>query len=312
MTLGNFKNRHTAPNGPNRISELAPYAGLILTVTLCTLFLTKNYILEPFLPRIYGSTFTNLSKTTQRSFLNQHVAIGSRVVLLALGFYPFFAIVLGRPTLSSPVHHGGKVTMGDLLLVCSQVLVGMYIFELIYRVKISAVSALHHLGTILVAEAAVAISIYGHRDARLEFILCCVWGAFDVIVEFLPSLAIIRYRQCPNDHLYLRRLFKFTMFWTLTGTILESIVAMYLFGVLWDQWELSFKVVTPMLHIAFSAAQLHGSNIFRNMAKREDERLKAEIAGSSKPGSSEKDTGSSSGNSTSDTSETHVPFSSAV
>ncbi|KAK6543645.1 hypothetical protein TWF694_000388 [Orbilia ellipsospora] len=279
MTIANFGHRNaaTAPQGAlgTHISVLAPYAGLILTVTLCTLFLTKNYVLEPILPKIYKDHYTKLPDVTKRSFLNQHVAIGMRILLLALGFYPFFALIFGHSTLSDPVAAGGTVTMGDLLIVSSQMLVGMYIFELIYRVKISMVSALHHLGTILVAEAAVAISIYGHQDARIEFILCCVWGAFDVIVEFLPSLAIIRYRVIPTEHYQLRRLFQFTMIWTLTGTIAESIVAMYLFGALWNRWELSFKVVTPILHVAFSAAQLHGSNIFRKMAKREAERLKA-------------------------------------
>ncbi|KAF3929881.1 hypothetical protein AA313_de0200008 [Arthrobotrys entomopaga] len=280
MTIANFGHRMgnaaTARKGSEgtHISMLAPYAGLILTVTLCSLFLTKNYILEPILPRIYKDHYTKLPDITKRSFLNQHVAIGMRILLLALGFYPFFALIFGHSTLSDPVARGGTVTMGDLLIVSSQMLVGMYIFELIYRAKISIVSALHHLGTILVAEAAVAISIYGHTDARIEFILCCVWGAFDVIVEFLPSLAIIRYRVISNQHCQLRRLFQFTMYWTLSGTIAESIVAMYLFGALWHRWELSFKIVTPILHVAFSAAQLHGSNIFRKMARREAERLK--------------------------------------
>ena len=37
---------------------------------------------------------------------------------------------------------------------------------------------------------------------------------------------------------------------------------MYLFGSLWDQWQIAFKVATPILHCAFCAAQLHGSRIF--------------------------------------------------
>ncbi len=37
---------------------------------------------------------------------------------------------------------------------------------------------------------------------------------------------------------------------------------MYLFGSLWDQWQIAFKVATPILHTAFCAAQLHGSRIF--------------------------------------------------
>lgn len=175
MGIGDFKHRNaTGPKVP--ISALAPYAGLILTVTLCVLFIVKNYVLDPLLPRLYGPAQRNLTVINQRSFLNQHVAVGMRLVLLALGGYPFLAIVFGRSVLNSPVARGGKITMGDCLVTSSQLLVAMYIFELIYRVKISIVSALHHLGTVLVAEAAVAISIYGHKDAHYEFILCCIWG----------------------------------------------------------------------------------------------------------------------------------------
>ncbi|KAK6501418.1 hypothetical protein TWF481_009257 [Arthrobotrys musiformis] len=272
MAITDFHERHGGDTN-NHISILALYAGLILTATLSVLFLLKNYVLEPFLPRIYKHHHSRLSEVTKRSFLNQHVAVAMRIIILALGGYPFFATVFGSSILSTPITSHGKVTMGDCLIVSSQLLVGMYIFELIYRVKISVVSALHHLGTILVAQCSVAISVYGHKDARYEFILCCVWGAFDVIVEFLPSLAIIRYRTASTSHTHLYYLFKFTMIWTFIGTILESIIAMYLFGLLWYQWELSFKIATPILHVAFSAAQLHGSNIFRKMMIREKERM---------------------------------------
>ncbi|KAF3183523.1 hypothetical protein EYR41_005879 [Orbilia oligospora] len=273
MTIADFNERHGGDTD-NHISVLALYAGLILTITLSALFILKNYVLESLLPRLYKHHHARLSDVTKRSFLNQHVAVGMRLVILSLGGYPFFAIVFGSSLLSTPITKNGTVKMGDLLVVSSQLLVGMYIFELIYRVKISVVSSLHHLGTILVAQCSVAISVYGHKDARNEFILCCVWGAFDVIVEFLPSLAIIRYRTALESHSHLYYLFKFTMIWTFIGTVLESVIAMYLFGILWDRWELSFKLATPILHVAFSAAQLHGSNIFRKMMLREKKRMR--------------------------------------
>lgn len=46
---------------------------------------------------------------------------------------------------------------------------------------------------------------------------------------------------------------------TLSGTIAETIVTMYMFGSLWNRWTLAFKITTPMLHILFAAAQLWGS-----------------------------------------------------
>ena len=48
---------------------------------------------------------------------------------------------------------------------------------------------------------------------------------------------------------------------------------MYLFGMLWHRWPLSFKIITPMLHIAFSAAQFHGTRIFYFMWKKQERLL---------------------------------------
>jgi hypothetical protein len=44
---------------------------------------------------------------------------------------------------------------------------------------------------------------------------------------------------------------------------------MYLFGSLWDRWIIAFKIVTPVLHVAFSAAQLHGTWVFYKMWQKE-------------------------------------------
>lgn len=48
---------------------------------------------------------------------------------------------------------------------------------LIVRVS-SHISAMHHIGTIMVAQAAIAISLdlTREKDASIEFILCTVWG----------------------------------------------------------------------------------------------------------------------------------------
>lgn len=44
---------------------------------------------------------------------------------------------------------------------------------------------------------------------------------------------------------------------------------MYLFGSLWHKWQIAFKVSTPLLHLAFSAAQIHGSFVFWKMYRRQ-------------------------------------------
>jgi hypothetical protein len=62
--------------------------------------------------------------------------------------------------------------------VLNQLFAAMYIFELLFRAKLSPVAVAHHIGSVMIAVAAVAISLnWEHqRDATLEFILCCLWG----------------------------------------------------------------------------------------------------------------------------------------
>lgn len=40
---------------------------------------------------------------------------------------------------------------------------------------------------------------------------------------------------------------------------------MYLFGSPWSRWQIAFKVITPVLHVAFTAAQVRGSIILWKM-----------------------------------------------
>lgn len=255
----------------SKISNLAPYSALILSVTLITLFLVRFYVLELFLlPRIYGSKYTNLDEVNRRGFLNHHIAAATKILILAVGVYPFFAIAFGDAHFHTPFAHGSPVTLGDILLVNAQMLVGIFIFELIYRVKVSPVSVAHHIGSILVAQAAIVISINGDKDASIEFVLCTVWGAFDIVAEFLPHVALILYRVYPTSHSFLASTFRIACVTTLIGTISETVLAMYFFGLLWNRWSLGLKISTPMLHIAFSAAQLHGTRIFYAVWKKQE------------------------------------------
>lgn len=80
--------------------------------------------------------------------------------------------------------------MGDVLIIAAQMLIAMYIFELLYRPKISPVSVGHHIGTILIGQSAIAISLdlVKERDATIEFILCTVWGTFSSLTHLHPTL----------------------------------------------------------------------------------------------------------------------------
>ncbi|KAG6354120.1 hypothetical protein INS49_005091 [Diaporthe citri] len=245
------------------ISILAPFSALIMSIVFVVYFAIRFYVLEGFLlKRIYGATYTTMDETVRRGFVNHHIAGGTKILILVAAIYPFISVVFGTATFHTRFSGTtSPVTMGDILIVVSQMLMAMYIFELFYRPKISPVSVGHHVGTIMIGQSAIAISLDLIRepDADIEFSLCLVWGAFDIIAEFLPHVTIILYRVYPNSHNFLRRLFLAAMTTTLSGTIAETIVTMYMFGSLWNRWTLAFKITTPMLHILFAAAQLWGS-----------------------------------------------------
>ena len=96
-----------------------------------------------------------------------------------------------------------------------------------------------------------------------------VSGAFDIVCELIPHISIILYRVYPDSHLFLSRVFLVACISTFFGTICETAVIFYLFGSLWSQWQLAFKIVTPLLHCAFSATQVHGSRILYQMWKKQ-------------------------------------------
>ena len=159
------------------ISELAPYSALILSIVLVVLFLVRFYILQRFLlEKLHGSTYTQMDDATRRSFLNHYIAGATKLLILIIALYPFGSVTFGSASFYTPYIHGSRVTMGDVLLIAAQMLTGMFIFELIYRVNISPVSVAHHIGSIMVAQAAITINIKGEPESSIEFMLCTVWG----------------------------------------------------------------------------------------------------------------------------------------
>lgn len=98
-------------------------------------------------------------------------------------------------------------------------------------------------------------------------------GGFDCVAELWPHIAMILYRTHKNDHGLLHKVFSGTMGLEIAGTVIETAVAMWLFGSLWHRWSLSLKIVTPILHLLFSAAQLWGAYIFRNLAAEQKAKM---------------------------------------
>lgn len=101
-------------------------------------------------------------------------------------------------------------------------------------------------------------------------------GVFDVIAEFWPHVAIIQKRRFNDDHVYLSKVFLFAAVITALGTLIETIVVMYIWGSAWHRWSLPFKIITPILHIIFSSAQIWGAYTFVGMWKSEKKELHEE------------------------------------
>lgn len=100
-----------------------------------------------------------------------------------------------------------------------------------------------------------------------------------MIAELWPHLAMILYRLLPASdnmsakslhfHGLMSRIFLSVAIMEISGTILETTVVFWLFASLWDKWTLPFKVVTPILHLLFSCAQIWGAWVFWNLSKKE-------------------------------------------
>lgn len=161
------------------ISKLAPFSAMIITIIVVFVFCYRLYFIEKFLmnTRMYRAKYQALSEDQRRSLVNHHVAGTCKIVLFFAAVYPFLSIAFGKSNPHTLFVRGSIVTLGDVMVVCSNLFTVMYIFELFYRVNVSPISAAHHIGAIVIAQTAVAISLnFDHeQDAVIEFIMCFVW-----------------------------------------------------------------------------------------------------------------------------------------
>lgn len=110
--------------------------------------------------------------------MNHHIGGAIKVITLVVGAYPWVHVVFGTSNLYDSLGHGSKVTMGDLLLVLTQLFTCMYIFELLYREKLSPIAVAHHIGAIVIGQSATVLSLdlIHQQDATIEFLMVLVWG----------------------------------------------------------------------------------------------------------------------------------------
>lgn len=161
------------------ISDWAPFSAMILTITGVVIFAYRLYFIEKFLmnTKLYKASYERLSEDQKRSLVNHHVAGTCKIILLITAIYPFLSVAFGKANPHTPWVTGSNVTMGDVMIICTQIFTMMYVFELFYRSMVSPISAAHHVGAIVIAQTAVAISLdFDHeRDAVIEFVMCFVW-----------------------------------------------------------------------------------------------------------------------------------------
>jgi hypothetical protein len=172
------------------ISQLVPFGGLIISITCIFYFLVRFYILEDFLlHHCYGTTYTLLNDTNRRGFVNHHIAGATKLLILLAAAYPFLDVMIYKLDFNRAYAGSSVVTHGDVLVVVAHMLIAMYVFELCYRVRISPVSVGHHIGTILIGQAAMAISLDpAHKnDAGIEFGLCLLLGNSACFFHLFPS-----------------------------------------------------------------------------------------------------------------------------
>lgn len=84
---------------------------------------------------------------------------------------------------------------------------------------------------------------------------------------------MIIYRLYPTRHRFIVKMLHAAAIYEVVSALFETAVIMWMFGAMWDRWTISNKIITPIFHTVFKAAQIHGARVFLNMERREKKRL---------------------------------------
>ncbi|KAK7178191.1 hypothetical protein PSPO01_15757 [Paraphaeosphaeria sporulosa] len=80
------------------------FSALILTVILVIFFLVRYYLFESFLMRkCYGGKYLKLNEVNRRGFVNHHIAGIAKIIVAAVGAYPFIDVTFGTATVHTPI-----------------------------------------------------------------------------------------------------------------------------------------------------------------------------------------------------------------
>ncbi|GKT46780.1 uncharacterized protein ColSpa_06961 [Colletotrichum spaethianum] len=266
----------TIPNGP--ISSLQPFGSLLFVSSIIIVMLVANILERWLLQVVYGEIYAELqrpgSEKRRRSFTYYHVGAITMFAILCIGAYPVMHFLVGSADLATDVvpGPGSRIRVGDLLFAVSQTYSAYYAFELCYRTKFaSPLSIAHHIGLLAITQTALSLfgSFRKHPEATIEFYMCMVWGAFDVIVELPVYITMILWRIRRNDHRLLSYLTAGLCVWVLVGAFSEVAVTIYLLHESWGRWGHVWKFVTPFVFSLWIATQLYGASRLFSMSQSE-------------------------------------------
>ncbi|KAJ4329665.1 hypothetical protein N0V87_010674 [Didymella glomerata] len=289
------KNAHAIQKLDDKlISSYSHHGFLLMTVTLIVFFIATRGLHDYLFPSLYNETWRKLAAEKKRTFTNHHVLISAKITMIALALIPYLLIVNGlaefrdpfvRATAHTPA---STATNGDVIVVATAIFIAMYLHELLYLSSlVSLISVMHHLGACIVASVMVTRNVRWEVESSTAAytVLIMTYGIFDLLAGLWPRPCMVVRTIWPEKHRLNMRLCYAACALTLLGTVGETVVAMYLFGINHKAWSTTTQWVTPISHALFVWAQLSSSLIMWKLARKAERQLK-------RPSDEEKDAAS--------------------
>jgi hypothetical protein len=244
------------PRAP--VSNLAPNAHAVLVICLLTATLFRRYALEKIFPKIPGLNFAQLTARNQKSFLNSVMHLILRLVALLSVIPAFIKILAGEANFTSTFTAGGP-SFGTLLMASMIALCSIYIHEIIYREQMSFVTLVHHVGTVSIGAYSILFSMEWETEEGTQayFVICCLFGFFDVVTEFWITLSFVICTVCKQNQRVRCIVCTCAAILQIMGSIAELPLVLLLFysADLRKLWRVEFQVITPVLYLTFLVAQ---------------------------------------------------------
>ncbi|KDQ59763.1 hypothetical protein JAAARDRAFT_192228 [Jaapia argillacea MUCL 33604] len=257
------------------ISILLNYSLPVVGIELCLVWLVVRLFLEPyFMPRIFHKSWPTMDVGAQRSLTNHVVSFGLKVIC-CIGAYSIWETFVRNRPFDTPLYKDQdafqQMTNGDILAFCYLTVPTIYLFELVYRTKISVVSAVHHIAAITINILGLIVVTSENQTgflAMTEFKLILIYGTFEMIFEIFPHLAVMLYRIMRDRPRFLHNVFFWTAIGIFSGTFFEQFAIILFYVRIWRHVPVFYKASGPILHVCFMAAQIHGGRVCMQIAHK--------------------------------------------